>query len=1153
MENYLKSQPVGVAILVGLTLKKIPFVMRLFILCFFVSVSLAGATNSYAQKAEVSLDINKQTVQEVLNLIESQSDFTFFINHKHVDLDRKISINVQKSNVFEVLKQIFAGTDVAYSVLDNKIVLSAEKPNAPQNSGRRITGKVSDSLGEAIIGANISVKGTTSGVITDVDGNFSLDIPENAVLQISYIGYQTQEIPVGNRTSFTIILEEDSQSLDEVVIVGYGVQKKKLVSGATVQVKGEDMEKLNTVSPFTALQSQAPGVSIIKTSGQPGEGFKIAIRGLGTTGNASPLYIIDGVTGADLNSLNPSDIESIDILKDAASAAIYGARAANGVVLVTTKQGRIGKASISYDGYVGIQNIRNNVTPLNAQDYAMIMDEAALNSGMPAWDFAKLVPNWDKIQSGAWKGTNWMDEIANKNAFMQNHALNITGGTQQSIYSMGVSYTSQEGIIGQPVNPKYDRYTFRINTEYQLIKGNSFDILKIGENLNYSHSYRNSVGIGNHYSNDVYNAIKTTPFLPVYNEKGDYHYAIPWDPYQANPVGLSDYLWRGNLNKSNHLNGNIYLTLQPIKGLTFRSSFGINLRATSYRRFIPTYSLSTIDTGYRTDSEVNQNMSTGLKWLFENTVNYVTKIKDVHNLDVIIGTSAEKNGIGENVNGTNVNPIFNDFEHAYLSNAKTIFGDKTKLYGDPWGRSRLVSVFGRINYDYKEKYMATVVMRADASSNFAPNKRWGYFPSVSAGWVITNEEFMESTSSWMDFLKLRGSWGQNGNQDISPFQYLSTIAFNTKYFPGLDKSQEVTGAYPNILSNPDVTWETSEQTNIGLDARFLTGRLGLSFDWYNKETKDWLVRAPILGTTGTGAPYINGGDVRNRGFEIALSWRDNVGDFNYGVNLNLANNKNKVLRIANTEGVIHGPTNTLANGTAELFRAEVGYPIGYFWGYKTGGVFQNQQQIDNYVNSKGEKIMPNAVPGDLIFVNQNDDNNINDEDKVMIGDPNPDYTFSLSLNFAYKGLDFNFTSNGVLGNQLVKSYRRFADRPQENYTTEILGRWHGEGTSNKIPRVNMATHINDNYVSDRYVEDGDYWRCSNITVGYDFNRLWKKSPLQQARLYVSAQNLFTVTGYSGFDPEVGFSGNNDYQWGKGVDLGTYPSPVSFLVGVSLKY
>lgn len=1115
---------------------------------FYVAVAFC-CLNLSAIAQSITLKMNNVTVKQAIDELKDKSGYSFVFFSGELDTKKMISVSVEDANIEAVVKQILSGQNVSYEI-EGKNVVIKKTQSAQQKKMKAVTGVIKDEAGLPVIGANVLVKGGAAiginGTITDIEGSFTLSIPEDAVLQVSYIGYLGQDITINGRDKLVITLKEDAQSLDEVVVVGYGVQKKKLVTGATVQVKGDDLQKLNTVSPLGALQSQAPGVSIVKGSGQPGDGFKISVRGIGTTGNSTPLFIVDGVTTDNIDNINPADIESLDVLKDAASAAIYGARAANGVVLVVTKQGKKGKASISYDGYVGIQNLYKKVEVLNAQECAMIMDEAAVNSGMPKFDFARLVPDWSRIQSGEWNGTNWLNELENKNALTQNHALGITGGTEQSVYSLGISYTSQEGVLGRPASPQYDRYTFRVNTEYLLIKGNSFDILKFGENLNFSHVARESVGGGGDY---LYVAMKTSPFLPVYNEKGEYHYAIPWNTYETNPVGMIDYTKKDNLNKSNYLNGNVYLTLQPIKGLILKSSFGINMKATSYRKFIPEFNLSTIDEGYRTDNEVNQNMSVGLKWIFENTINYTTTLNDTHNLNILLGTSAEKSGMGEGMNGTNVNSIFDDFEHAWLDNTRTIYADKTKLSGYPWGQGRLLSYFGRINYDYKERYMATVVMRADASSNFAPGKRWGYFPSASAGWVVSNEHFMEDTTPWLDFLKLRASWGQNGNQSISPFQYLATIAFDSKYFPGLDKTNQALGAYPNIMANPDVTWETSEQTDLGLDSRFLSGRLGFSFDWYNKVTKDWLVQAPILGTMGTGAPYINGGDVRNRGWEVALSWRDNISDFSYGVNLNWARNQNEVLRIANTEGVIHGPSNVLANGTAELYRAEEGYPIGYFWGYKTGGVFQNQQQIDTYVNSKGEKIMPNAVPGDLIFVNQNDDTVIDDGDKVMIGDPNPDFNFSFSFHLAYKGFDLNMTSNGVLGNQIVKSYRRFADRPHENYTRDILGRWHGEGTSNTIPRVNMATHINDNYVSDRYVENGDYWRISNLTVGYDFKKLWRSMPLSQARLYVTGQNILTVTGYTGFDPEVG-SGNN---WAGGIDQGFYPAPVSFLVGVSLKY
>lgn len=1127
--------------------KQICRVMKLTVGFLLLCSCFAFANHAYSQNDKVSLNKIQVQLEDILSEIEDQTNY-LFISNRELDLTQKVSVHAANESVQEVLNEVLKDTGLTFSVEGVNIILTQKEVNVliAQQQVKNISGKIVDQNGEPVIGANVVEKGTANGVISDLEGRFSIRVQDNAELQISYIGYVDQIIPVAGKENLGIVLKEDYQNLDEIVVVGYGVQKKKLVTGATVQVKGDDLQKLNTVNPLGALQSQAPGVSIVKNSGVPGEGFKISVRGVGTTGNSTPLYIVDGVTTGSIDHLSPADIESIDVLKDAASAAIYGARAANGVVLVVTKQGRKGKASISYDGYVGIQNLYKDVETLNVKEFALIMNEAAVNSGMPEYDFPSLVPDWDKIQNGTWSGTDWLDELKNKNAFTQNHALGITGGTEQSVYSLGLSYTSQEGVLGQPSAPQYSRYTFRINTEYSLIKGKSFDILKFGENLSYSHVTKESVGGGGDY---LFMAMKTSPFLPVYDEKGDYHYAIPWNPYDANPVGFNYYRNSGNINKTNYLRGNAYMVLQPIKGLTWRSSFGIDMSASSYRSFIPVYSLSTIDDGYRTESEVNQNMSVGLKWIFENTVNYETTINEIHNLNVLLGTSAEKSGIGESLSGKNLNSIFDDFKHGYLDNTKIIYSDKTSLHGSPWEQGRLLSFFGRINYDYKEKYMATFVMRADASSNFAPNKRWGYFPSVSAGWVVSNESFMEDVVSWLDFFKLRASWGRNGNQAISPFQYLSTIAFDTGYFPGIEKTNWTTAAYPNIMSNPDVTWETSEQTDIGFDSRFFNSRLGFTFDWYNKTTKDWLVQAPILGIMGTGAPYINGGDVRNRGWEVALSWRDNIRDFSYGVNLNFAHNDNEVLRIANSEGIIHGPSNVLANGTAELYRAEEGFPLGYFGGYKTGGVFQNQQQIDNYVNSNGEKIMPDAVPGDLIFINQNDDNVIDDGDKIMIGDPNPDFIFSFSFNLGYKGLDLNMTSNGVFGNQIAKSYRRFADRPHENYTKDVLGRWHGEGTSNTIPRVNMATHINDTYVSDRYIENGDYWRISNLTIGYDFKYLWKKLPLNQARLYVTGQNILMVTGYSGFDPEVG-NGNN---WAGGIDNGFYPAPMSFLIGVSLKY
>ena len=1007
---------------------------------------------------------------------------------------------------------------------------------AEAQTGRTISGIVVSEVGnEPLIGVNVVQKGTTNGAVTDLDGRFTLTVPDGSVLQITYIGYQEQLLTVRpNIAIYQVTLKEDSQALDEVVVVGYGIQKKKLVTGATVQVKGDDIQKLNTVSALGALQSQTPGVNITQSSGMPGEGFNVTIRGLGTTGSSGPLYIIDGVTGADINNLNPADIESIDVLKDAASAAIYGSRAANGVVLVTTKQGRAGKATISYDGYFGVQNVYKMVPTLNAQEYAMIQNEGRLMDGLPAYDFSSMVPNWESYANGTNKGTNWLDEMRNENAPVQNHALNITGGSEQSVYSIGISYTSQEGILGKPVQPKYDRYTFRLNTEHTLLKNKDFDIIKFGENLTYSYTEKSGISIGNQYQNDINGALKANPFLPMYDEDGNYHYALDWDPTGENPIALMDYAHGQNLTKKHNIKANAYVTLQPIKNLKIRSSFGLTMEANSYRSFKPVYELAS--NVYNKENEVTQRMFINSGWLWENTVSYDFKINNNHNFSALIGQSMERSGLGDNLSASNVNSIFDDFDHAYLDNTTVIYADKTTVGGSPYMKNGILqkrgiaSFFGRINYDYKETYLLTLVMRADGSSNFAKGNRW------------------EPTRNYLDFLKIRASWGQNGNQDIDPFQYLATISsLKSNYFFGPDKQTISSGAYPDILPNKDVTWETSEQLDLGLDAHFLGSRLGLSFDYYIKTTKDWLVQAPILDSYGTNAPYINGGDVRNKGIELALNWNDHVGDFTYGVNLNLSHNKNEVTRIANSEGIIHGSPNILSEGTTEMYRAQEGYPIGYFYGYKTLGVFQSEKQIAEYTGAT----LSGTAPGDLIFADTNKDGVIDDKDKCMIGNPHPDVTMGLTLNFGYKGFDLGITTNAVFGNQIAKSYRSFTDQPKENYTTDILGRWHGEGTSNRLPRVASGTNVNWLYISDIFIEDGDYFRIQNVTLGYDFKKLFPRMPLGQARLYVTAQNLATFTKYSGMDPEIGYGA--DKSWVSGIDVGFYPSPRTYMIGVNLKF
>ena len=1031
--------------------------------------------------------------------------------------------------------------------------------NVSAQNKEPITGVVTDISGEPLVGVTIQIKGESTGTITDFSGEYEINASPSDVLVFSYIGYISQDLKVEGKKTINVQLADDMQTLDELVVVGYGVQKKKLITGATIQVGGDDLQKMNTGSVIGAMRSKTPGVNIIQSSGMPGEGFNVNIRGLGTMGDCAPLYVIDGVAGANINSLNPSDIESIDVLKDAASAAIYGSRAANGVILVTTKQGKSGKLQLTYDTYLGWQNVYKAPSVLGVDDYMVIVNEARHNDGLPLIDFEKEVPlAYKDVKENGWKGTRWFDEIRNKNAFTQNHALNLAGGNEQSKFSMGLSYNSQEGILGKPATPVSERYTFRINSDHVLLKNSSFDVIKLGENLTYSYQKKSGIGIGNQYGNDIRYNIVGNPLLPLYNKDGEYYdqddkTTDNWglNGAIANPVADMVYQRGLNRNKEYNLHGNVYAEIQPIKDLKFRTSFGYKNSSSTYRQYKPVYNLST--TVKNSDDRVEQNSSTGHSWTLENTLFYALNLKDEHAMDFLVGQSLEKWGRGSEMRIVNTNSIFADsFEHAWISNTTNKNSANTVLSGQPWGDGALASFFGRANYSFKDTYMATLIMRADGSSNFAKSKRWGYFPSVSAGWVISNEKFMSSMNNWLSFLKLRASWGKNGNASIANFHYLSTIAFDMKngYYWGNNKGTLIQGAYPNILANPDVTWETSEQLDIGIDSRFIDGKLGVTLDWYVKKTKDWLVVAPILDSFGTGAPYINGGDIKNTGLEYSIDWNDKVRDFSYGANFNMSYNKNEVTRIANAEGIIHGDHDILAQGTKEMNRVQVGYPIGYFWGYKTGGVFQNQQQIDEY-RASGKGVLNNAQPGDVIFLDTNNDGKITDDDKVKIGNPHPKFRLGLSMNFGYKGLDVSFSATGAFGHQIARSYRSFMDDPLQNYTSDIFNRWHGENTSNRLPRLTGGAHTNWSNISDLYIENADYFRLQNMTLGYDFKELIPVLPFTQIRLYFSAQNLFTITGYKGLDPEVGYG--YGHSWASGIDVGFYPSPRTYLIGMNLKF
>lgn len=1013
-------------------------------------------------------------------------------------------------------------------------------PAAAQST---IQGKVvSKTDGAPLSGVTIQIKeggstsGLTQGTVTDTSGAFTLIAPAGATLRFSRVGYITLEL-VAESVRKVIELSETSQNLDAVIVVGYGTQRRKDLTGATVHLGGDDLNENHTINTLQNLQGKAPGVQVTATSGQPGDGVKIRIRGIGTNGNTNPLYVVDGMPTSDISYLNPSDIASLDILKDAASAAIYGTRAANGVVLITTVKGGKGPMRTSLHAYYGLQNPLKRQSLLNAKQYATIVNEAAINSGQNPYYFYSQ----HQIDSmGA--GTNWQKEATNKNAPIQNYDLSFSGGNGISNYASSLSYQKQEGIIGLAGKSYYERFGFRINSDHKVYK----DILKFGENLSYTHSNQSGIGTGNIYGNSIRGLLNTSPTFPAYNADGSFG-TSQMSSEELNPVAAMKTL---NQNKTitDRFLANAYLEAKFLEHFTLRSSFGIDLSFYSTNSFIPVYDLAANSSS--NTSEADQGLYRNFTWNWDNTLTYDQQFGQ-HKLNVLVGTSAQEFA-GFTVSGSKQELSIPDFDHAIIDNGKEgtqkAFGSRSEY--------ALNSYMARVNYSFADKYLLSAIVRRDGSTNFGPNNRWGTFPSFSAGWILTEENFLNNVS-WLSFLKLRAGWGKNGNDQIPAFAYLATVSsqYMGYYYGGQDAQTISVGTAPDNIPNPDLKWEASEQEDIGFDAT-LFNHFNLTFDWYRKTSKDWLVRPPIPDIVGTGAPYINGGDIQNQGIEVALNYNAQLGDVNLSVGGNIAFNKNKALSVPNTDGIIHGATNLISSNTEEFYRIQNGFPVGYFWGYKTAGIFQTQAEVTDYTGSNG-RIQPGAVPGDVRFVDLNKDGAITILDKTMIGDPNPDFTYGGNIQAGYKGFDLSLNISGVSGNQIVNGTRA-DDRSYNNYSTSILGRWHGEGTSNTIPRVTLGGEPNRNYknFSDLYVQNGAFMRLKSLSLGYDLKKgVLPNLPFNQFRIYISATNLFTITDYTGIDPEVGYGntegdGNN---WSSGIDLGYYPQPRTVLFGLDVRF
>ena len=1029
---------------------------------------------------------------------------------------------------------------------------------------RAISGQVIDAGKQPVIGAAVMIPGTNTGATTDLDGKFSLQVALGTTLEVSCIGYTT--IRVTAAENMVITLEEDNEMLEETVVIGYGTQKKKLLTGSTINITGDDIQKQNTTNALGAIYSSVPGVNIVQSSGVPGASYNITIRGLGTNGNSNPLIVIDGVAGGNLDDLNPADIESIDILKDAASAAIYGARAANGVVLVTTRQGKVGekKATVTFDAYMGFQQPNTNgVHGVTASEYLDLVKRAGLTEYDNIEETMPVQMDW--IRKGLWNGTDWFTESINKNAPTNNLAVGITGGGDAVRYSFSFTKSYSEGTLGAPKPTYYDRTTVRANTDFSILKKGNRDVIKLGENVTVSITDSRGMSTGGRGS-DVSNLLTKTPLLPAWDLDGSlYTYAKQqrdgWDARDNEVNLLEQQCLKESQGKGVRVQGNVYLEVNPIKELKLRTAFGIRANTNFSREYTPEYQL-TASTFQEYDS-VKQSASVSTNWTWELTANYKKTFANNHTVEALVGTSIEATGWGMSVNGTRSNTKFGTWESANLSSVDgaltsdehaSMGGSNTVPYNN------LLSFFGRANYSYKDKYMFTAIVRADGSCNFAKGHRWGVFPSVSAGWVISSEPWMEATKNWLNFFKIRGSWGQNGNCRISNFQYTGTISMSGQYDFSYDQTNPVTAAYPDNIPNPNLSWETSEQLAIGFDSRFFRSRLGVIFDWYQKDTKDWLVTPPNMGILGASASSINGGAVRNSGVELSFTWNDKVGDFRYSLGLNGSYNKNTVLYINTAEGYLKGQAKIISENVAKLegYRAEPGKPIGYFLGMASEGIFQNQKQIDEY-NANGYTFMngyDNAQPGDVIWIDQNKDGVYDENDCVEIGNPHPDFTMGFSIALQWKGIDFSINGSGAFGQQVMQSYRQFALQDLQSFTNNLVARyWTGEGSTNSFPRYSSGSHNNfkcNSYNSDIFIQNADYLKIRNITLGFDFKQVFKKIPFQMLRVFVTGQNLITITGYDGMDPEVGTGSGMD-SWSSGIDTGFYPSPKVFMAGVSIKF
>ena len=996
-----------------------------------------------------------------------------------------------------------------------------------------LSGTVLDrETGDALIGTTIIQEGTSNGATAGVDGSFSLVVSGlPAELKVSFIGYETQNLTVESAAPLRIVMDVDAEMVGEVVVVGYGRQKKKVSTGSIAKISAKDIEGIAVPDVASTLEGQTSGLIINESSGQPGSGKSILIRGISTNGDNSPLYIVDGLQVGNIDNLNPSDVESVDVLKDAASSAIYGARAANGVVIITTKNGSKGDGSITYSSSYLNSNPWKLPEMLSAEDYVILMREKFANSNQSSsLDVLGFPDLGDPLDAN----TNWMEAIFNP-AQVINHRITASGNNSY----LSVDYWDQNGVIGGEKS-NYKRYAMRYNSTKKVR-----DMLTIGQNLYLNRTQNNNIGTNSAFGGVQIDAFAYDPITPIYDEAGQFGFAqSPWVQKEyINPLSRL-YLAYGD-NKSDQILGNIYLEAQLADGLTVKTDGGFDLNWYDYRYFTPVYEFHPAAQNLTNDVGQGSGNFQGFQW--ENTLNYTKTYQEKHNLDFLVGTSYRTNQfrqVGGSTSNIPADAEFNPNFHYIDAGQDTLdltFGGASVDYA-------LISTFSRALYNYDEKYLFSATIRRDGSSNFGANNRFGVFPSASVGWVASKEDFLKDSEK-VSFLKVRASWGVNGSDRISPLSYVARIQNVFSYSFGSEEQVLNTGTALAAPPNPNVKWEQSEQLDLGVELGLFDDKLSIEADVYSKRTKDLLMTQQIPGYIGaTNNPTSNLGEILNRGVELGIGYRMGQGDLKLNTNLNYTHFKNEVISVAGETGYLNGWGWPVRN--TAITRMTEGYAVGHFVGYQADGIFQSQSEVFTHINNEGDLLQPNAQPGDIRFLDTNGDGIINSDDIGDIGSPWPKHIIGLSANLTYKDFYLNVIFNAQLGHDIYRTYER-SDVTFSNMQTFWLDRWTPEAPSTELPRLTSTDPNNNQRPSSFYVENGNFLRMRNLQLGWNLPAEWtNRAKMKEVKVYLTGNNLFTVTNYRGFDPDIGTSG---WILDTGIDKGFYPNNRSFGAGLNVTF